>query len=166
MKQLYRPPFLIVLMMGLLACRVSLSTRPSLFTETPPPTQTFTPAIITLIPTLTDTPVPPTEALSPGLPMPSGTPMANWDNIPVMPKALAGEERDGTYTYVVESPVEEVAAFYDAQLTELGWEKFATGQGESGARMMIFVKGTDMLTVSIIPAAGNTTLVILLKQST
>lgn len=156
-------PFWIILITTLLACRASVLTK--LYpTETPSPTLTQTPtATATSTSTPTETPIPPTETPSQTLLMPKGTPLASWGGIPVMPEALAGEENNGGYMYLLEASVEEVVAFYKQQLAELGWAEFASGHAETGAVMLIFQKGTDLLTVSAIPVSESMTYVLLVK---
>ena len=119
-------------------------------TATPTPTVTGTPTS-----TATSPPRPPTETpdVLSAL-MPTGEPAASWNDIPIMPGALAGEGDEGSYTFSIQAAPEEVQAYYDAHLAALGWSAFAAGQGETGALLLIYMKGQEMITLSIIPGDG------------
>ncbi len=155
--------FLIAVVVVSLACGVPLA-RP---TETSIPTATATP-----LPTSTPTPLPtateivptPTSTSVPDLPMPAGEPLSAWKGIPVMPGAIAGDEINQFYAFVIDAPVEDVAAFYEKKLPELGWQKFATGQGQSGTLMLIFKKASALLTITLLPQAEGKTYVMLLVK--
>src|SRR5262245_51134769 len=85
-------------------------------TETPIPTETS-------LPTLTNTPEPtitPTKTLvpltetpsAPVLRMPSGTPSSEWEGIPVMPNAIAGEGDSTGYYFTINASLDEIQKFY------------------------------------------------------
>ena len=80
-----------------------------------------------------------------------------------MPNALAGEDSANGYIYTVLSSIKAVQLFYETEMGKVGWNVFATGQGESGALIIMFMKGTDVFTVSILAQEGGLTLVILVK---
>ena len=53
---------------------------------------------------------------------PTGTPVEEWNGIPVMPQATAGEEfGESTYGYTVPAPATDVQSFYNKKMEELGW---------------------------------------------
>lgn len=160
MSRFRKLSFSIVVVIASLACGVPLArpTETPVPTATPPPTSTPAP-----LPTATEGAPAPTNTSAPDLPMPTGEPLSAWKDIPVMPGAIAGDEINQAYTFVVDASVEDVAAFYEKKLPELGWEKFATGQGQSGALMLIFAKDSDMLTITILPQEEGRTYVMLVK---
>ncbi len=88
-------------------------------TETPAPTATPT-----------ETPVPPTPKVRyPTLPPPKGTPVTSWNNIPILPEAIAGDAKKmkkskliGEYLYTVKASLEEIRAFYEEQMAAKGWK--------------------------------------------
>jgi hypothetical protein len=125
------------------------ATRPPLAAQTPPRTATRTRG---LTPT-------PTEFT---LPEPVGTPAARWSGIPIMPEATAGEEDEGAYFYSVPVTPEDVAAYYEEQLPPLGWRPFAEGTGENGALLILYKKGSSILTLSIIVLEGHVQVLITL----
>ena len=181
MKTICKAIILSVLVVALTACN-ALSAKP---TETPVPTATSLPTLTstpepTTTPTLkpTETPeptftpttrpsatrIPPTETASaPGLPMPSGTPVAIWEGFPIMPNAIAGDGDSSSYSFTIMASADEVQDFYESQLPGLGWNLFATGQGETDTLLLMFMKGTNILTVSIIPQPDGVMYVMLVK---
>jgi hypothetical protein len=122
-------------------------------TNTPEPTNTPT-----------KTPVPPTETPSaPVLPMPSGKPASEWEGIPIMPNAIAGQGDDQGYSFTINASSDEIQQFYEKELGKLGWNVFASGQGTTSAVLLIFMKDTIMLTVSILPQPDGIMYVLLVK---
>lgn len=127
----------------------------------PEPTQTVTP-----VPVSTHTPVsqptatlPPTVTPEPTLtqqfffPEPVGEPAANWEGIPVMPEAIAGNGDQESYLYSVFATSQEVKDFYCRMLSNDGWGLLGEGQSDVGESVMIiFSKDTNILTISILPA--------------
>lgn len=119
----------------------------------PTPTATFTPLPTeTPLPTATKTPLPPTptEDIAAAL-LPVGTPDAEWNGIPIMPEAIAGEGDDGGYSFTVQATPEDIQAYYERELTGLGFGLLAAGDGENGSLMLIFMKGVETISVSIFP---------------
>ena len=95
--------------------------------------------------------------------MPSGTPAAGWEGIPVIPDAIAGDGDSKGYSFTINASPDEIQEFYEAELAKLGWSMFTSGQGTTGAVMLIFMKGTGTLSVSIIPQADGIMYVLLVK---
>jgi hypothetical protein len=123
-------------------------------TATPTSTVTGTP---TLTSTARPTPRPPTETpdVLAAL-LPTGEPAASWNDIPIMAGALAGEGDEASYTFSIRALPAEVQSFYDAKLAALGWTAFAAGEGQNGALLLIYMKGQEMITLSIFPGEGIT----------
>lgn len=131
-------------------------------TATPLPTATEIPATATPAPTTTPKPQPSataSEVIEPTATentvdflIPDGEPVEEWEGFPIMPGAIAGKGDSQGYTFTIKATPDEVKAFYQAELGKLDYELFASGGGE-GDKMMIlfFMKGSAMLTVSIIP---------------
>ncbi len=126
-------------------------------TETPSPTATSTP-----LPT--STPKPPTatpDVISAILPV--GTPISEWKGIPIMPDAINGEGDDKGYTFTIKADSETIQVFYETELSKQGYTLFATGTGSGkNTVMLIFMKGTDIVSISIIPS-GELMLVLIVK---
>lgn len=113
----------------------SSSSEPGL-TSTPRPTSTFIP--IDMVP-----------------PVPLGTPVHEWHHIPVMPGATAGSGDELGYSYAIHASPEEVRTFYRDQMPNLGWEYDATGGTDPSAPLMVFKKGSYIVTVSYFPHDGD-----------
>jgi hypothetical protein len=161
MKIITRFMWIAILVTTLTAC-TAFAPKP---TETPTPTVTSSPTptstpepTLTPTPTATPTltPAPPSATPDiPFLPMPSGTPMAEWDGIPIMPGAIAGEGDEAGYYFTVDASVDEVQEFYETEMPQAGWELLAAGEGGSnGAVMLIFIKGSTPMPVAIMPYEG------------
>ena len=163
MKTIGKAILLSVLVITLASCN-TFAPKP---TETPTPTETSLPtSTSTLEPTNTPTktPVPPTETPSaPVLPMPSGKPSSEWEGIPVMPNAIAGEGDSKGYSFTINASPDEIQKFYEKELGKLGWSMFTSGQGTTNAILLIFMKDAGTLSVSMIPQPDGITYVLLVK---
>jgi hypothetical protein len=131
----------------------------------PSPPTTIPTLTVTAVPTLapTSTPILPTEtpdAIS-GL-VPEGKPASEWNGIPIMPDAIAGEGDEESYVFTVKATPQQVQEYYQAELGKLGWQPFATGDGDSSLMLMFTNDNSATLTVSII-AKGDEVLVLLVK---
>jgi hypothetical protein len=82
-----------------------------------------------------------------------------------MPGAIAGDGKGTGYSFTIKATPQEVQAFYTVKLPQLGWNMFATGQGgKAGNILLIFMKGIDTASVTIIPQADNLLYVLLVKS--
>ncbi|MFN8381828.1 MAG: hypothetical protein U0V02_07805 [Anaerolineales bacterium] len=99
----------------------------------------------------------------PVLHMPSGKPSNEWESVPVMPNAIAGEGDSTRYSFTISASPDEIQKYYEKELAKLGWNAFANGQGSTEAVFLIFMNDTDMLTISIIPQPDGTMYVLLVK---
>ncbi|MGD8455665.1 MAG: hypothetical protein PVF83_04705 [Anaerolineales bacterium] len=163
MKTIPKTIYLSVLTAVLMSCS-SLVPEP---TPTSTPTQTSLPTSTnTTKPTNTSTktPVPPSKTPSaPVLQMPSGKPLSEWQDIPVMPNAIAGEGDDKGYSFTVDASPDLIVEFYETELTRMGWYVLAVGQGTTDAVLLVCTKEGGMLSVSIIPQPDGITYVLLVK---
>jgi hypothetical protein len=95
---------------------------------------------------------------------PQGSPVSEWNGIPIMTQATAGEEfSKNTYSYRV-SGVEEsdVQTFYTDKLKAAGWTSPFSAQGGSAGGLMLFTKDTSVLSITITKADQD--LVVLLSM--
>lgn len=144
---------LFLLMLVLAACTSFAQPTP-----TNVPTLTFT-VIPTFIATSTVLPFTETPDAVTAL-VPEGQPAPEWNGIPIMPDAIAGEGDEESYVFTVKATPQQVQDFYQAELIKLGWQSGATGDGDSS---LIFMNNaSETLTVSII-AKGDEVLVLLVK---
>jgi hypothetical protein len=130
------------------SCSEATPTPSSTQVNTPAPTQTAIPTF-TPIPFPTQTPDFITRIL------PSGIPDQEWNGIPVMPAAINGEGDEHGYTFTVQASVQEIQGYYEAELAGIGASLFSAGEGsEKNSVLLIFLKGQELITVSIIPHEG------------
>ena len=85
---------------------------------------------------------------------PQSPPLSEWQGIPVMPQALAGEETDDMYVYKVAVTVTEVDEFYAAQLPSLGWEKIFSMPATEGMTILLYGKDGQSLSVTVTTQEG------------
>lgn len=80
---------------------------------------------------------------------PQDPPLSEWNGIPVMPGAIAGDESEGLYGYTIKVDVKAVQDFYAEKLPALGWSETFTMPDSSGLAVLVYQKGSQMLTVTI-----------------
>jgi hypothetical protein len=93
---------------------------------------------------------------------PTGQPVNEWNGIPIMSGALAGEEKDGVYRFTTPASPEEIEVFYNRELSQRGWELAGTKEGNAGAVLLIFSNADDTVSISILPDQ-NKFLVVIVK---
>jgi hypothetical protein len=79
-----------------------------------------------------------------------------------MQGAIAGEEKEGGYSYSVKTTVEQVQNFYEIELADTGWTLFTTGKGETGSLLLMFQKDDKTSTISVFEQEGL--VIVLLVQ--
>jgi len=139
---------LLLLMLVLAAC--SNFRQPS---PTAIPTLT-----LTVLPTFAPTQTP--DAVSSLIP--EGQPASEWNGIPIMPEAIAGEGDEESYVFTIKATPQQVQEYYQLELGKLGWQPFATDNGDSSLMLMFTNNASATLTISII-AKGDQVLVLLVK---
>lgn len=93
---------------------------------------------------------------------PQGTPVSEWNGIPVMPQATTGEDFPDTksYSFKANATVKEAEDFYRAEIEQLGWSTFVNTPSDANGAILIFNKDNNTLTITIADSDG-TILVIL-----
>jgi hypothetical protein len=93
---------------------------------------------------------------------PEGTPVSDWNGIPIMPQATAGEEfKDtSTYSFKVNATVKEAQDFYNTQLTNLGWSSSFSMPGNDTVAVQLYQKDDSLLTVTITDVNGTVVVVL------
>jgi hypothetical protein len=94
--------------------------------------------------------------------IPEGQPASEWNGIPIMPEAIAGEGDEESYVFTIKATPQQVQEYYQLELGKLGWQPFATGDGNSSLMLMFTNNASATLTISII-AKGDQVLVLLVK---
>jgi hypothetical protein len=98
---------------------------------------------------------------------PQGTPVQEWRGIPVMPQATAGQEfsENSTYSFRATTTVQEVQAFYDEQLSGLGWSQpFNFPMADEGG-IMVFQKENMSLTITVTSSEGSVIVILTIAQA-
>ncbi len=93
---------------------------------------------------------------------PQGAPLTQWNGIPIMPQATAGEEVTGLYSYKASATNEEATEFYVTQLTSLGWSEQVKETGET--TLLYYVKDPQGVTITIAPSESGSVLIWLVLQ--
>jgi hypothetical protein len=151
-KKLFAASMLILILI-LAACSNFGQPSPTAIT-----TLTLT-ALAILAPTNTSVPPTHTPDAIPSL-IPEGQPASEWNGIPIMPGAIAGEGDEESYVFTIKATPQQVQAYYQLELGKLGWQPFATGDGDSV--LMFTNNASATLTISMI-AKGDQVLVLLVK---
>jgi hypothetical protein len=87
---------------------------------------------------------------------PHGTPVSEWNGIPIMPGAIAGQEFEkNNYSFKIPGAVKDATDFYIAALPELGWTTTITLPGSDQGAVLLFSKESKFLTVTITLVDGN-----------
>jgi len=96
---------------------------------------------------------------------PTGIPVDEWNGIPVMPQATAGEEfGDSTYSYTAPVTATDVQTFYEQNMKELGWTStFSLPVSDEGG-ILSFQKDSDFLIITITPDQNDSNSVDVLLQ--
>ncbi len=123
-------------------------TATPLPTDTPEPTATPLPTVTATAVALTATPTPDVIANL----IPKNTPEKAWNDIPIMPGALAGDGDSGSYRFTIKATMAEIQSYYEKQMKAAGWVALALGIGDnSETSLLIFTKDTQTFSISIIP---------------
>ena len=81
---------------------------------------------------------------------PQGTPVAEWNGIPIMSQATAGQEFDANnYSFKFSGTVKEAVDFYGDALGKAGWSPVVTIPGDEQFATLSYQKDNSFLTVTI-----------------
>jgi hypothetical protein len=96
---------------------------------------------------------------------PTGTPAKEWNGVPIMAQAKAGEEFDkNTYSFRASGiTAADVQTYYSDKMKSLGWSSTFTTLAGSEGGVMVFTKGASNLTITVAPADQDT-VVLLIQQ--
>lgn len=98
---------------------------------------------------------------------PSGAPVDQWNNIPVMPEATSGEEfNSNTYSYTAPASASVVQQFYNQKMVELGWTSTVGILVPGGGGFLHYQKESEFVIITITPDQSdqNSVDVILQKE--
>ena len=96
---------------------------------------------------------------------PQGSPVPEWNGIPIMPQATAGQEfsENSSYSFRFTGTTQEVQDFYTEQLTPLGWSQPFSFPVEAEGGILTFQKDDSTLLITITASEGS--VVVLLTVS-
>jgi hypothetical protein len=94
---------------------------------------------------------------------PQGEPLTEWNGVPIMPAATAGEESTGLYSYKADASVTEVFDYYKTEMTALGWTEFFAMPDTGGSALLTYQKDDTFVTITI-TTDGEGSLVWLTSQ--
>lgn len=95
-------------------------------------------------------PFQPTEEVA----LPSGTPLAEWNGIPIMPGAIGGETVGGGYQFTTAADMNEITDYYETELSNLGFKLELNVDENAGYAIFSFQKEAISGMVVIAPL-GN-----------
>ena len=116
----------------------------------------------------TNMPVETLQAVSSAMPNfgdmfnPQGEPAKEWNGIPVMTQATAGQEFPDTksYSFKATATVKEAKDFYDDAMVKLGWSPTITMPSNDQGAVLVFSKDSNLATITI-TAQGDTIVVLM-----
>ncbi|MFT3893819.1 MAG: hypothetical protein QM730_19485 [Anaerolineales bacterium] len=92
---------------------------------------------------------------------PQGTPVSEWNGIPVMPQASAGQEADANnYSFKFTGTTQEAVDFYNAEMVKLGWTSMFSMPGNNNGAVLAFQKDSTVLTITIVTTDADTVVVL------
>lgn len=87
---------------------------------------------------------------------PEGTPASDWNGIPVMPQATAGQDfpDSKSYSFKADATVQEAADFYKAELEKLGWSSYFNMPSDANGAVLVYNKDSSVLTITVTESSG------------
>jgi len=96
---------------------------------------------------------------------PSGTPLDQWNDIPIMPQATAGEEfGETTYSFTAPVSATDVQDFYNQSMEDLGWTSPFGFQASEEGGILFYQKDSDFVTITITPDQNDSNSVDVILQ--
>ena len=160
MSRINKIPYLVVLVLASLAC--GLITNPLNDAQN---------LAATAKAMATSMPIQTLEALPSSMPdvtqylNPTGTPVTQWNNVPIMSQAAAGQEfNKNTYSFKASGiTATDVQTFYTTQLKTLGWTTSFSALGGSDNGTMLFTKDTSVLSITVTTVDKDVVVLLLLQ---
>lgn len=95
---------------------------------------------------------------------PQGTPMSEWNGVPVMPQATAGNESSGIYTYKVNATVQEVVDYYKAEMPNRGWKEIFSMPDTGSGALLSYEKDSTATAITVTLESDGVCLVFIAGQ--
>ena len=92
---------------------------------------------------------------------PQGEPVSEWNGVPIMSQATAGQEHDANnYSFKFTGTTKDAQDFYEGQMSELGWSStFSMPSGTNGA-VLVYQKDSKVLTITIVTSDAETVVIL------
>jgi hypothetical protein len=92
---------------------------------------------------------------------PQGDPVAEWNGIPIMSQATAGQEHDANnYSFKFTGTTKDAVDFYNAEMVKLGWTTMFSMPGNESGAVLAFQKDNEVLTVTVVTTDADTVVVL------
>ena len=92
---------------------------------------------------------------------PQGEPVSEWNGIPIMEAATAGQEHDANnYSFKFTGTSKEAVDFYNDQMVKLGWTALFSMPGSDSGAVLAFQKDSSVLTVTIVTTDAETVVIL------
>jgi len=95
---------------------------------------------------------------------PQGTPVQEWNGLPIMPQATAGQQfsANNSYSCRANGTTADVQNFYTQQLTSLGWSQPFNFPIEAEGGIMTFQKDSSTLVITMTSSDGSVVVLLTL----
>jgi hypothetical protein len=96
---------------------------------------------------------------------PQGTPVSEWQGVPVMSQATAGQEfpDSKSYSFKVNATVKEVQDYYNTELPKQGWSSSLSMPMGDNASLQSFEKDNSGLTVTTVNINGSIVVILTME---
>jgi len=93
---------------------------------------------------------------------PQGTPLSEWNGVPIMPNATTGQEfNEYTYSFKVDATPDGVKEYYKDALIKRGWvSQFDLPVVNEEGGLLLYVQNDNLLTISITVLDGETVVIL------
>jgi hypothetical protein len=92
---------------------------------------------------------------------PQGEPVAEWNGIPIMEQATAGQEHDANnYSFKFTGTTKEAVDFYNDQMVKLGWTSMFSMPGNEAGAVLAFQKDDSVLTITVVTTDADTVVIL------
>ena len=96
---------------------------------------------------------------------PTGTPVEEWNGIPIMSQATAGEEfGESTYSFTAPVTATDVQTFYSQNMEELGWTSAFSFPVSDEGGILSFQKDDEFVIITITPDQDDSNSVDVILQ--
>lgn len=97
---------------------------------------------------------------------PQGEPVSEWNGIPIMTQATAGQEHDkSNYSFKFTGTAKEASDFYSTELVKLGWTSMFSMPGDANGAILAFQKDKSLLTITVVTTDNETVVLLTMASS-